>query len=60
MISLNFVYMAGITSDLAKKSIDPLRRSPGGSLDNFCRENIAGKHSIEIFSFIFGANEDFA
>ena len=35
--------MAGITSDLAKKNPGtPL----GGSPDDFCRDNIAGPHSI--------------
>ena len=36
--------MAGITSDLAKKSGDPLRGVTGRSLDNFRRDNIAGPH----------------
>ena len=36
MLSLNFIYMAGITSDLAIK--------PGGSPDDICWNNIAGSH----------------
>jgi hypothetical protein len=38
--------MAGITSDLAKKSGDPPRGFSGGSPDDFRWDNIAGPHGI--------------
>ena len=41
-LSLNFVYMAGITSDLAKNPETPR----GGSPDDFRRDNIAGPHGM--------------
>jgi hypothetical protein len=45
-ISLNFVYMAGITSDLVKKSRDSPRGVSRGSPDDFCRDNTAGPHIL--------------
>ena len=37
---------AGITNDLAQKSGDPPGGVPGGSPDDFRRDNIAGPHGI--------------
>ena len=39
--------MAGITSELAKKSGDPPQGVSGGSPDDFCRDNIAGPHGTQ-------------
>jgi hypothetical protein len=51
--------MAGITSDLAKKSRDPPRRVSGGSPDDFRRDNIAGPHGIfQILNRYFFTNEN--
>ena len=41
--------MAGITSDLAKKSGDP----PRGSPDDFRRDNVAGPHGISLSTSMY-------
>ena len=43
-INLNFVYMAGITSDLAKKSGHHPETTSRWSLNDFRLDNIAGPH----------------
>ena len=45
-LSLNFVYMPGITSDLAQKIQRPPAEGLRGSPDDFRRDNIAGSHGM--------------
>ena len=51
-ISLYFLKMAGITSDLAKKSGDPPNRVSRVTLDNFCRDNIDGPHDTYLPKYL--------